>query len=45
MCGIAGFFGKEKIPTILQIKKTLDLMKVRGQDGISYIEKKFKKKK
>lgn len=45
MCGIAGFFGKNKYePDNYQIKKCLKLMHKRGPDAKGEIIKKFKKK-
>ena len=37
MCGIAGYFGKQKIPK-KRIMKTLTLMKNRGPDYQAYKE-------
>mgnify|MGYP001386181538 CR=1 FL=1 len=45
MCGIAGFFGKNKhLPNNLQIKECLNLMYNRGPDAKGKILKKFEKK-
>ena len=39
MCGIAGYFGAEKISKS-EIEKTLNLMKNRGPDFSNYYQKK-----
>ena len=43
MCGIAGFFGKNKyLPTNQNFKKCLDIMHNRGPDAKGQISKNFK---
>ena len=45
MCGIAGFFGKNKhLPNNIQINECLNLMYNRGPDARGKILKKFENK-
>ena len=44
MCGISGYFGsKEFSPNTSKIKKTLQIMKIRGPDGSGFYQKQLKK--